>query len=171
MKMFQYFLALSAAVVFFTGCSEKNHGDLHSVENFRIDDYMGTWYEIARTPNFFERGLSGVTAQYTRLPDGKISVVNSGIKKNGKKMYITGTARLMDKNSSRGELEVSFYPPFYAPYLILATDYDSFAVVAGKNSGYLWILSRTPELPQTEINRIFSMLKSRNIPSEKLFFP
>lgn len=171
MKTFLFFLPLTAAIIFFSGCSKAKTIPLQVVENFRTDDYMGTWYEIARTPNFFERGLSGVTAQYTKHPDGKISVVNSGIKRNGKKMYISGTARLMDKNSSLGKLEVAFYPPFYAPYLILETDYDSFAVVMGKNPEYLWILSRTPELPETEIDRIFSMLKSRNIPTEKLFFP
>jgi len=43
-----------------------------------LNRYKGTWYEIARLPNFFERKLKCITAIYTLHDDGKIKVVNGG---------------------------------------------------------------------------------------------
>ena len=163
-------LFLAALMLLCSGCNEDKSAALRGVENFRIDDYMGTWYEIARTPNFFERGLSDVKAVYTKRPDGKISVVNSGIKKSGKKVYITGSARPRSGRDSRGELEVSFFPPFYSPYLVLATDYTSFAIVSGKNTEYLWILAREPHLTHSQTDRILAIMKELGIPDKNLFF-
>ena len=41
--------------------------------------YLGLWYEIARTENIWEIGLKCVTANYTLRPDGIIRVDNKGI--------------------------------------------------------------------------------------------
>ena len=46
--------------------------DHSAVNTLDIDRYMGRWYEIVRTDNRFERGMAGVTADYTLLNDGKI---------------------------------------------------------------------------------------------------
>ena len=44
--------------------------ELKTVEHVDVGRYMGTWYEIARLTNWFEKGLVGVTADYTLLADG-----------------------------------------------------------------------------------------------------
>ena len=36
------------------------------VTGFNIDQYLGTWYEIARLDHSFERGLEKVTAEYSQ---------------------------------------------------------------------------------------------------------
>ena len=61
----------------------------YTVKNFEIEKFVGKWYELARYDHFFERGMTNVTADYTLLDDGKIRVVNSGIK-NGRKKEIVG---------------------------------------------------------------------------------
>ena len=63
-----------------------------TVKNFEIEKFVGKWYELARYDHFFERGMTNVTADYTLLDDGKIRVVNSGIK-NGRKKEIVGKAK------------------------------------------------------------------------------
>jgi apolipoprotein D and lipocalin family protein len=54
--------------------------ELKTVEHVEVARYMGTWYEIAKFPQRFERGLVGVTAVYTLLPDGRVQVLNGGYK-------------------------------------------------------------------------------------------
>jgi lipocalin len=46
------------------------------VKTLDIQKYLGTWYEIARYDHRFERGLVGVTANYSIREDGKIKVIN-----------------------------------------------------------------------------------------------
>lgn len=45
-------------------------------------------------------------------------------------------------------LKVSFFGPFYSGYNVIALDEDyKYALVAGKNLKYLWILSRETTIP------------------------
>ena len=46
------------------------------VDRVDLNRYTGTWYEIARYPNRFQKNCAGTTATYTLRPDGKIEVIN-----------------------------------------------------------------------------------------------
>ena len=54
--------------------------DTSTVSSLDVKRFMGRWYEIARFDHRFERGMTHATADYTLLPEGKIRVVNSGMK-------------------------------------------------------------------------------------------
>lgn len=59
------------------------------VDNFKLEKYLGQWYEIARLDHSFERVLSQVTANYSLRDAGGVSVLNCGYsekEKNGKKL-------------------------------------------------------------------------------------
>lgn len=129
-----------------------------------VGRYAGVWYEIARYPHFFEKGMTHVKATYTPLPNGKIEVRNEGIK-NGKPKVAKGKAHTTD---IPGRLMVTFFL-FPAEYnvLELAPDY-SYSVVGGSNDKYLWILSRTPTLPQEVLNGIYERLQARGYDLSKL---
>jgi apolipoprotein D and lipocalin family protein len=59
----------------------------------------------------------------------------------------TGKAKFVGKNDV-AMLKVSFFGPFYAGYNVIAIDKDyQYALVSGSSQKYLWILSRTPQLP------------------------
>ena len=62
------------------------------ITSFDLSRYLGTWYEIARFDHSFERGMSGVTAEYLLRDDGKVDVINSGWK-NGEFKVANGKAR------------------------------------------------------------------------------
>ena len=68
-----------------------------------------------------------------------------------------------------GNLEVSFFRPFYSPYIVikLAPDY-SYSVVTGGSREYLWILSRTPELPPDVMGEILHFLDREGYDTSKL---
>ena len=47
-------------------------GENATVGRLDLNRYMGKWYEIARFDHSFERGLVGVSAEYSFRKDGKI---------------------------------------------------------------------------------------------------
>ena len=147
------------------GCTSAEK--IPAVKNFDTARYMGKWYEYRRLPNYFERGMTDVSAEYTLQKDGTVKVVNRGIYKN-KEKSITGTLRSAGSPGT-GELEVSFFKPFYGSYRIikLAPDYR-YSVVTGRNKSLLWILSRTRELPAEDVEEIMTFLKQHGFPVEKL---
>ncbi|MEM6984929.1 MAG: lipocalin family protein [Pseudomonadota bacterium] len=130
------------------------------MSDFDINRYTGTWYEIIRLENRFERGLSRVTATYSVRDDGSVKVVNRGYAADeGAWKEAIGKAKFSGE-SSRGRLKVSFFGPFYAPYVIFdldQTDYQHAFVTGGENT--LWLLARTPEVEQRLIDRFLDDAK------------
>lgn len=118
------------------------------VENFEVNRYLGTWYEVARFDFRFEKDLDNTSANYTLDKKGNVIVLNSGYNfvKN-KWSKADGLAKFRgDKNIAA--LKVSFFGPFYSGYNVIALDENyQYALIAGKSLDYLWILSRTKELP------------------------
>lgn len=118
------------------------------IGNFKLDRYLGRWYEIARFDYRFEKNLSNVTAEYNLNEDGTVSVVNRGfhvVKRQWKSAQ--GKAKFRtDKQTAA--LKVSFFGPFYSGYNVIAIDEDyQYALVAGESLKYLWILARSPAIP------------------------
>lgn len=120
---------------------------LATVPSVDLERYVGTWYEIARYPNRFQRDCAGdTTANYMLLANGNIQVVNACREANGKMKTARGKAKIVDRTSN-ARLKVTFFWPFYGNYWIigLALDY-SYAIVGEPDRKYLWILSRTPRM-------------------------
>jgi apolipoprotein D and lipocalin family protein len=121
------------------------------VSSVDLKRYTGTWYEIARLPNSFERKLKCISATYTLRNDGRITVQNKGyyITDPGKANSINGVAWLPDKNVS-SKLRVQFFWPFSGNYWIIYLDRDYKYVLIGEPSfKYLWILCRDKKLDDT----------------------
>lgn len=134
------------AVCVLAGCATTTV-DNSTVASIDLDLYLGEWYEIARFDHSFERGVEQAKATYTKRPDGKIDVVNSGVK-DGKRKMANGIAKVTD---TPGLLRVTFFWPFYGDYRVmyLAPDY-SCALVGSGDSEYLWLLSRKPALADAD---------------------
>ncbi len=143
--------------------------DTSTVENVDIERYMGRWYEIARYPNRFEKGLVGVTADYSLNENGKIKVVNSGYKDTlqGKLKEAHGKAKIPDPDQP-GKLKVSFFLFFYGDYYILDLDKDYQWVLVGSSTpDYLWILSRAPRLDKETYNAVLKKAEARGYDTAK----
>ena len=132
-----------------------------TVQNFKLQNYLGTWYEIVRMPHRFEKNLHHVTATYTLLDNGKIEVKNRGynIKKEVWK-DASGKAWVPDE-SKPSELKVSFFWPFSAAYRIIFLEDDySLALVTSKSNKYFWMLSRSPEIEDGYYNQLIEKAKN-----------
>ena len=169
MKKLSIFSAILTFVV--SGCSMKNRtSDIPAVTEFDLNRYMGKWYEIARYPHRFERGMNYVSATYTLLPSGKVEVLNSGIDKNGNRKTIKGIAVAVPPAGS-GELKVSFFRPFYGAYRIiyLSQDYD-FAIVTSSTKDYLWLLSRNPVITGQQKDFSLNWIRDRGFEPSSLIW-
>ena len=129
--------------------------NVEPVSQFDTEQYLGTWYEIARLDHSFERNLERVTATYGLNEDGSISVLNKGFNtEKGEWRQAEGVAKPMG-SSDIAHLKVSFFGPFYGTYAVfeIADDY-SHAFVSGYNTDYLWLLAREPDV-STEVRQRF----------------
>lgn len=120
-----------------------------AVQHFDLSKYLGRWYEIARMDFYFEKNLVKTSAHYGLNQDGSVSVLNKGWNYKKKKWVSAhGKAKFIN-DEGEAKLKVSFFGPFYSGYNVIDIDPDyKFALVAGKNLKYLWILSRHKELPE-----------------------
>jgi len=137
------------------------------VRELDLDRFLGSWYEVARFDHFFERGMSQTKANYVLRDDGNIDVINTGIK-DGRPKTAKGKAKLTDIPSL---LRVSFFGPFYSDYRVMLVDADYRYMLIGSGSDdYLWILSRTPQLADSDRTAILNEAKSRGYDTDKLIW-
>jgi len=164
-------IILLTLIMLMGSCKSQNSMiDKTVVKEFDINQYLGTWYEIARFDHRFERGLVGVTANYSIRNDGKIKVINSGFKQtlDGKKSEATGKAKIPDPGTP-SKLKVSFFWFFYGDYFILELDQNyQWAVVGSSSDNYLWILSRSPQMDEILFQQIVANLVKRGYDVNKL---
>jgi apolipoprotein D and lipocalin family protein len=163
-------LGWAPALLLFAGCTGVPKG-LHPVTGFDAQKYLGHWNEIARLDHRFERGLTDVTADYSKLPDGRIGVTNRGFdaKRNMWK-EAEGVARFQGSQDV-GSLEVSFFGPFYGAYNVLVLDPQyRYALVAGPNRNYLWILARSQQLDPKTLAELVGRAKDWGFATDKLIY-
>lgn len=146
------------------------------VQSVNASQYLGTWYEIARLDQSFERGLEKISATYSLKADGGIKVLNRGfnVAKNewkeaeGKAYFVD--APNADKTNT-GKLKVSFFGPFYGAYNIIALDANyQHVMICGPDKSYLWILSRTPQLAESIKQELIAQAKALGFATDKLIF-
>lgn len=140
-------LIMFAIMISLSSCSTIPKGAV-AVNSFDKAKYLGKWYEIARLDFKFEKDLNHTTAEYSLDKKGNIRVKNKGYNtKKEKWKQAIGKAKFVGEEDV-AMLKVSFFGPFYAGYNVIAIDPDyKYALIAGKNLNYLWILSRDTTIP------------------------
>ncbi len=141
-----------------------------------VPRYLGTWYEIAKFPNWFQKKCVGNTkAVYSLKSDGNLQVLNSCKTASGEISEAEGTARQMGAKDSP-KLEVRFAPewlsflPFvWGDYWVIDLDPQyQVAAVSDPRREYLWVLSRTPQLDPKVYDDLLQRLKQQQFDIRKL---
>jgi len=146
--------------------------DVRPVDDFRLEKYLGKWYEIARLDHSFERGLTRVTAEYGMREDGGVRVLNRGYNEDKKTWKEAVGKAYFVKRRDQGYLKVSFFGPFYGSYIVFELDHENYryALVSGPNKSYLWILSRDPEMSDDLKNTLVSKAAALGFDTGRLIF-
>jgi len=160
------------APLLFSACAagRADMKPLQVVSNVEIDRYLGTWYEIARYPNSFQKDCFDSRADYRLRPDGDIRVLNTCRKggPDGRLDSARGKAWVVDRQTN-AKLKVRFFWPFSGNYWIidLGKNYE-YAVVGEPGRKYLWILSRRPEIDDRTYQDILNRLEEQGYDPGKL---
>lgn len=151
LKTLVSFLIISTLLLVSSCASKPKNAE--AVTNFELNRYLGVWHEIARIDFKHEEGLNNVSAQYTLDDNGNVRVLNSGYNYEKKEWEKAEGWAKFRGHEHIAELKVSFFRPFYSGYNVVAIDENyQYALVVGKDLDYLWILSRSKEVPETVKN-------------------
>lgn len=160
-----------AGLMLFSSCTVGLPDGATAVTNFKKDKFLGKWYEIARFDYRFEKNLNNVTATYSLKNNGNIKVNNQGydyVKDKWKQSL--GEARFV-KDENTAELKVSFFKPIWSGYNVIDIDEDyQYALIAGYNLEYLWILSRETTIPEDIKQRFLKKAQSLGYDTGKLIW-
>jgi len=148
--------------------------DLPTPDYVDVEKYVGKWYAVSALPQFFSGRCAGQTAEYDILDSDTVSVLNTCIKKNGRLKTIEGQASVTNK-STNAELEVTFNNFFTklfnvkGEYVIIKLDENyEYVMVGSSNRKSLWIMSRTPSMPESVLAEYVGLAKSLGFNTKKL---
>ena len=152
--------------------------DLETIPRLDVQRYMGTWYEIARFPNRFERKCEGfTTATYTARPDGSVKVENRCRLADGSTNLAEAIARQVGPaDSPRLKVRfapalLSFIPLVWGDYWVIDLDRNyQLAAVSEPGRDYLWILSRTPKVDKPVLDALLARLTGQGFDVRKLLY-
>lgn len=143
-----------------------------AVQNFKIEKYLGRWYEIARMDFFWEKKqLTNVYAEYRLNDEETVDVKNTGYNEKKEKWEsYEGEARFRGDSHVAG-LEVSFFMGIWAGYNVISVDEDyKYALVYGRNLDYCWMLSRERTMPQHIKDKYLKMLNDTGFDVSKIHY-
>jgi len=157
--------------LFLSGCAGIPE-NVKPVDNFKLERYLGQWYEIARLDHSFERGLSQVTANYSLRDDDGVRVLNRGYSEKEKKWKEAEGKAFFVKRPDQGYLKVSFFGPFYGSYIVFELDHEDYqySLVSGPDKSYLWILARDPVMRDDLKNILLAKAATLGFDTSKLIF-
>jgi len=166
---------LAGALLAFSGALHAAE-PLPTIASLDVPRYMGTWYEIAKFPNWFQKKcVSNTRANYLLRSDGTVQVTNRCKMASGEIDEAIGSARQIGPATSP-KLQVRFAPAWlslipavWGDYWVVALE-DNYQWVAVSEPGrqYLWILSRTPRMEPKAYAGLLLRLAALGLDVQKL---
>jgi len=156
--------------------SQASDLPVRTIASLDVPKYLGTWYEIAKFPNWFQKKCVGNTkAVYSMRADNNLKVLNSCKNADGVVSEAEGTARQIGAQDSP-KLEVrfapawlSFLPMVWGDYWVIDLDPQyQVAAVSDPKREYLWVLSRTPQLDKKVYEDLLQRLQAQQFDVRKL---
>lgn len=149
---------------------------LTTIPRLDVARYLGTWYEVAKYPNRFQRMCAVRTQAEYRLGElGQIMVINRCQKDNGESVEAVGSARQIgEPDSPRLKVRfapawLSFLPMVWGNYWVIDLDDEyQLAAVSEPQREYLWILSRTPSVDPTVYQALMQRLQVKGFDTQRL---
>jgi len=149
--------------------TETPSAPLESIASLDVPRYMGTWYEVAKYPNWFQkRCIANTSATYTIQPNGMLQVLNRCQKEDGSMSEALGAAKQVgDATSPKLEVRfapawLSFLPFVWGNYWVIDLDPQyQLAAVSEPSRKYLWILSRSKTVEPKAYEALLQRLKQQ----------
>jgi apolipoprotein D and lipocalin family protein len=140
-----------------------------TVKQVDLKKYSGKWYVIAFIPTMFDKKWEYTTEAYTLNEKGDYDIYTTYRKSEDDHVRSVRSKGFINKESGNAKWKVQFVWPFKADYWILelADDY-SYTVVGNPKKSFLYIMSRTPTLPETVYLQLIEQCKKKGYAMNKL---
>ena len=141
-----------------------------------VNRYVGTWYEIAKYPNRFQKQCASHTrAQYLTNADSSLQVINRCVTREGETLEAIGQAHQVGGASSP-KLQVRFAPAWlswlpwvWGDYWVIDLDKDyQLAAVSDAKREYLWVLSRHIQVDAKTYQALLARIAAQGFDIQKL---
>ena len=153
-------LGIVFAVIAAGACANPRERDMQTVPEVDLPRFMGDWYVIANIPTFVEKGAHNAVESYDLNPDGTIATTfrfNKGGFDGPEKVYHPKGFVVPDTGNARWGMQ--FIWPFKGDFRIVWLEPDySVTVIGRQKRDYVWIMARTPDIPETKYQEILAFL-------------
>jgi apolipoprotein D and lipocalin family protein len=160
--------ALAGALL--AGCQSAPRAPLALVPHVDLERFMGDWYVIASIPTLIERGAHDAVESYHLADDGTIETTftfrDGGF--DGEPKRYTPRGYVADR-ASNAVWGMQFIWPIKADYRIayLAPDYSQ-TVIGREKRDYVWIMARTPRIPDADYDRLVGFVAAQGYDVSKI---
>jgi apolipoprotein D and lipocalin family protein len=158
--MRRIFLIMLTSSALFAGCA-ANIPPIEPVESVDLERFMGDWYVIANIPTAIEKEAYNAVESYEHKGGGEVATTFT-FRKGGfegpKKTY---TPTGFVKSESNAVWAMQFIWPIKADYRIIYLNDDYSQTVIGRNKrDYVWIMARTPAIPEADYELLVEFVDS-----------
>ena len=155
---------------FLTGCAGSKMTEIPLVKQVDIAKFMGDWYVIAVIPTAIETEAHNAIENYKLNDDGTIATTftfNKGaFDGKAKKYEPKGFIRPDTGNALWG---MQFIWPIRAEYRIAYLDETYQTTIIARNArDYVWLMARTPQINDTEYNKLTALVSGWGYDMSKL---
>jgi apolipoprotein D and lipocalin family protein len=162
--------SLFASVLAIAGCQSTPLPPLATVPKVELDRFMGDWYVIASIPTFIEEGAHNAIESYRLAADGTIETTFTfradGF--DGPEKRYTPRGFVLDRESN-AVWGMQFVWPIKADYRIVYLSPEYSQTVIGRAArDYVWVMARTPEIPEADYARIVELLGSQGYDASRI---
>lgn len=160
MRAARYLPIALLAGLLLAACRHGTHPPLALAADVDLERFMGAWYVIASIPTRIERGAHGAVESYRLAADGSIETTFTFRKDSfdgpEKRYTPRGFVQPGSGNSIWG---MQFVWPIKADYRIAYVDPEYTLTVVGREArDYVWIMARSPEIPEAEYRRLLEFI-------------
>lgn len=166
-------LAIAIASTALAGCAtapSDTRPSLALAPYVDLPRFMGDWYVIANIPTFLEKGAHNAKDHYELATDGTIATTFTfnADAPDGPRKHYESRGYVLDP-ASNAVWGQQYVWPIKADYRIsyVSDDYR-IAVITREKRDYVWIMARTPSIPETDFNRLVAFVGSQGYDPTKL---
>ncbi|HEY0749069.1 MAG TPA: lipocalin family protein [Steroidobacteraceae bacterium] len=162
-------LGLSVACAIVAGCA-RNVRAIQPVAQVNLPRFMGDWYVIASIPSLLEKRAYNAVESYELSSNGHIQTTfryrNNGFDAPLKTMHPVGTVR---PDTHNAVWSMQFIWPIEAEYIVAHLD-DNYSetIIARNKRDYVWIMARTPSIPQQDYDALVERVRQLGYSTETL---
>ncbi len=146
------------------GCSGVHHSPLALAPQVDLNRFMGDWFVIANIPTFIEKGAHNAVESYRLEADGTIATTFTfrADSFDGPPKRYQPRGFVVDRTTN-AVWGMRFVWPFKADYRIAYVSADYTQTVIGREArDYVWIMARTPTIPEADYQRLLAFLKDQH---------